>query len=39
MGIESLEETIEMMSTNHLPDNKDLTEMSQSAFSETPIKE
>ena len=30
--------TIEMMSTNHLPDNKDLTEMSQSAFSETPYQ-
>ena len=27
-----------MMSTNHLPDNKDLTEMSQSAFSETPYQ-
>ena len=39
MEIESLEEkTIEMMSTNHLPDNKDLTEMSQSAFSETPYQ-
>jgi CubicO group peptidase (beta-lactamase class C family) len=24
-----------MMASNHLPDNKDLTEMSQSAFSET----
>ena len=28
--------TIELMSCNHLPDGKDLTEMSQSAFSETP---
>ena len=27
--------TLAMMSSNHLPDNKDLTEMSQSAFSET----
>ena len=30
--------TIEMMSTNHLPDGKDLTDMSQSAFSETPYQ-
>ena len=28
--------TIELMTTNHLPDGKDLTEMSESAFSETP---
>jgi CubicO group peptidase (beta-lactamase class C family) len=28
--------TIELMSCNHLPEGKDLTEMSQSAFSETP---
>ena len=27
--------TLAMMASNHLPDNKDLTEMSQSAFSET----
>ena len=28
--------TLELMTTNHLPDNQDLTEMSESAFSETP---
>ena len=28
--------TIELMSCNHLPDGQDLTEMSESAFSETP---
>ena len=28
--------TLEYMTTNHLPDGKDLTEMSESAFSETP---
>ena len=29
--------TIELMSCNHLPDGQDLTEMSKSAFSETPF--
>ena len=29
---------LEIMSTNHLPEGQDLTEMSQSAFSETPYK-
>jgi CubicO group peptidase (beta-lactamase class C family) len=28
--------TVEYMTMNHLPDGKDLTEMSESAFSETP---
>jgi CubicO group peptidase (beta-lactamase class C family) len=28
--------TLELMTVNHLPDNQDLTEMSESAFSETP---
>ena len=28
--------TLELMAVNHLPDNQDLTEMSESAFSETP---
>ena len=28
--------TIDLMATNHLPDGKDLTEMSESSFSETP---
>ena len=28
--------TLELMTTNHLPDNQDLTEMSESAFSDTP---
>ena len=28
--------TLELMTTNHLPNNQDLTEMSESAFSETP---
>tara|TARA_Y100001970_G_scaffold253905_1_gene329128 strand:+ start:1305 stop:2573 length:1269 start_codon:yes stop_codon:yes gene_type:complete len=30
--------SMDMMTSNHLPDGKDLTEMSQSAFSETPYK-
>ena len=28
--------TLDLMTTNHLPNNQDLTEMSESAFSETP---